>query len=287
MKQYKYQWFALVTLVLTASLPGQYADAKPAAVDNSELSGAEADRAAKQLYKDGDMHYAAGRYEKALENFSQAYELSGRPDLLFNIANVHERLGDYLAAAESLRTYVSLPTATDVSSINERIKRLELNAEEQQKRDNINVQPTPDSVSPQPLQSAAAPVAGNPLVVQKTASPKVESPSRVPAVLVTGLGLALIGGGVTSGVLASNAGSDAEALCSNGICSQAAQSDIDSQKRFALISDISVGLGIATVGVGVYLLLRNPEQRQEKKEGVAFGAGPTSSGWGVSMMGDF
>lgn len=92
--------------------------------------GAEPDleARARELFLEGDRHYVAGRYELAVERFLEAYELSGRPRLLFNLANVHERLGNYAEAADYLRRYLETPEVHDIVSVRERLERLELTA---------------------------------------------------------------------------------------------------------------------------------------------------------------
>ena len=48
---------------------------------------------AKELYENGAALYEEGRYEEAILAWEEAYRLSSRPVLLFNIANAYERLG--------------------------------------------------------------------------------------------------------------------------------------------------------------------------------------------------
>jgi tetratricopeptide (TPR) repeat protein len=50
------------------------------------------DEEARSLFEAARTAYAAGRYEAALERFREAYELSGRPALLFNMATAADRL---------------------------------------------------------------------------------------------------------------------------------------------------------------------------------------------------
>ncbi len=54
--------------------------------------GGEDDSRARQAFLDGAAAYDEGRYEEALTFFTFAYELSGRPALLYNIALVEDRL---------------------------------------------------------------------------------------------------------------------------------------------------------------------------------------------------
>ena len=48
--------------------------------------------AAKKSFADGTQAYANGEFEAALANFRRAYELTGSPDLLYNIATVSDRM---------------------------------------------------------------------------------------------------------------------------------------------------------------------------------------------------
>ncbi|UJR81862.1 tetratricopeptide repeat protein [Sandaracinus amylolyticus] len=60
------------------------------------------DEEARQLFLAGQTAYDAGRYEAALDYFTRAHALSGRPGLLFNIASASERLR---RDDEALRAY--------------------------------------------------------------------------------------------------------------------------------------------------------------------------------------
>ena len=64
------------------------------------------DERARELYLLGDDLYSQGRYEEALAAFEEAYRLSERPLLLFNIANAQERSGQWQGAIESLEGYL-------------------------------------------------------------------------------------------------------------------------------------------------------------------------------------
>src|SRR5690606_35784292 len=64
------------------------------------------DETARLHFQAGAKEFEAGRYEAALASFSAAYELSGRPELLYNIALCHEELGRYGEAAVHLRRYL-------------------------------------------------------------------------------------------------------------------------------------------------------------------------------------
>jgi tetratricopeptide (TPR) repeat protein len=64
-----------------------------------------------QLNDTGSELYAAGDYAGALSAFLRAYTLVPEPNLLFNIAGCHERLGQRTQAIEYYRWFLSVATA--------------------------------------------------------------------------------------------------------------------------------------------------------------------------------
>src|SRR5262245_55565572 len=46
-------------------------------------------------------------YENALKAFQKSYDLSHRPEILLNIATVHEKRGDVPSAIEALKRYLA------------------------------------------------------------------------------------------------------------------------------------------------------------------------------------
>src|SRR5437868_15101709 len=48
---------------------------------------------ARRHVEEGVVHYDAGRYQQAIDEFELAYRLSHRPALLFNIARAEGKLG--------------------------------------------------------------------------------------------------------------------------------------------------------------------------------------------------
>ena len=62
------------------------ARAQRSRVDDAQLAKAKA------AFELGTRAYADGEFESALESFRRAYELTGSPDLLYNIATVSDRM---------------------------------------------------------------------------------------------------------------------------------------------------------------------------------------------------
>lgn len=66
-----------------------------------------ADAAAQRHFASGQAYFDRGEYADASREFQQAYGLSHRPELLFNIYLAEERLGHFRAAAENLEQYLA------------------------------------------------------------------------------------------------------------------------------------------------------------------------------------
>jgi tetratricopeptide (TPR) repeat protein len=92
---------ALASFALVSSATAQ--DAAP-----------EDDERARIHFESGRAHFEEGAYERAIEEFESAYELSHRPELLMNIASAHERLGRWGEAADFMERY--LRDATEVEN---------------------------------------------------------------------------------------------------------------------------------------------------------------------------
>ncbi len=66
-----------------------------------------ADNRARLHFESGTAYYDAGDYEDALREFQNAYELSERPGLLYNLYLCHERLANLPEAIAALERYLA------------------------------------------------------------------------------------------------------------------------------------------------------------------------------------
>lgn len=81
---------------------------------------------ARGLFEAGTAAFAAGRYESALDYFERAYELTGLPELLYNIGQSADRLRRDERALEAFRGYLeATPEAEDRAAVEARIAALE------------------------------------------------------------------------------------------------------------------------------------------------------------------
>lgn len=109
----RWAWLLSLTLAYPSSVLGQDVAETPTETPAAETPAAEtpageaptddpSDAAARGHFESGRTAYAAGRFEEALSEFQQAFELSDRPALLYNIGASADRLS---REAEALEAY--------------------------------------------------------------------------------------------------------------------------------------------------------------------------------------
>jgi hypothetical protein len=118
------------------------------------------------------------------------------------------------------------------------------------------------AVAPAPPAPAAATGKTNP---EEASTPAVESNGRRTwGFILGGFGIAAAGVGTTFGVLALSANSDAKSLCpTHHGCLDPAISASDKANLRANIANVGVGVGIASIGVGAWLLLTGNSTKGE------------------------
>lgn len=280
------------SLLVTAS-PALAQDEPPQPEDGDGATGSKDDSEARarELYLEGDAHYAAGRYEQAVASFAAAYDLSPKPLLQYNLANAYERIGDYEEAAAALRVYLESPEARDVVSIRERLRRLDASAEAERKRqeelalakEDSNVRELAEE-RPQavPIQRPARDPLG-----ASTDRGSDGGPSRVAPLILTGVAAAGLGVGVASALISRSARTDAEAECADDlVCVRAAESELDRHQRFALVADIGFGVAIVGAGIATYLFLRGGSSVKPDRD-LAINVAGSDSSFGIEVSGAF
>lgn len=83
---------------------------------------------ARALFIAGRAAFERGEFERALDHFTHAYELSQRPGLLFNIGNTHDRLRHDREALDYLSRYLDAnPDAENADFVGRRVEVLREN----------------------------------------------------------------------------------------------------------------------------------------------------------------
>lgn len=102
-----------------------YAQATDTATNATASSAESADDAARRVFSSGRESYAAGRFEEAFLAFQQAYALSHRPALLFNVGQAADRLRRDREAITAFEQYVAeVPDATNRQEVEARLSVL-------------------------------------------------------------------------------------------------------------------------------------------------------------------
>jgi tetratricopeptide (TPR) repeat protein len=280
MKQAAIAW-AVVVAALIVPVSGGAQD-KPAAAKAEPAPGptgaaaeqpvVPADPAAleqaKQRYLEGKTHYEAGRFAEALAAFTDAYNLSNKTDLLFNLGVCSEKLGQTDKAIAYYRLYLEENhDAADRDDVARRLAALEAAEPEEPAEPEAAVQP--------------APAAGeDELVVMDSGEDRaVFWPGAV-----IGLGGLLLAGGALTAIMAYNKYGDLEDSCAPD-CGDAKVAEV---KRAALAADIQFALGGAVVAAGVIWWVTSAGDESETGAARLRGA-PVAlgDGAGLALQGEF
>lgn len=221
------------------------------------------DQRAREVFQRGDAAYAEGRYEEALAAFKEAYDLSGRPQLLFNVSNALERLGRYTEAVESLEKYLASGKVRDRDVVQKRLVSVRRRAEEQRKREEEDRKAREEEERKQ-REAEERRRAEADAKARSDERPPPPPPSRpapiLPIALLAGGGALLVTGGVFA-ALTLSARSDASAACTDSpagrLCSDDARGALTRDKTFGVVADLGILTGLVIGGVGAYLLVTN------------------------------
>ncbi len=209
-----------------------------------------ADELGRRHFESGVAYLQESDYENALRAFEKAYELSGRAEILLNVATVHERLGQLREAVDSLNQYLkAAPEGEHAETVKIRIANLEKRIAEQDSAIKEPRPPLPPPPRPEsrPEAPAEAPAARPPPARDRT----------LPYVAL-GLGGLAAGGAALTGILAKGEYDDAKDNCSP----RCTDEDVSSGKSLALVSTVLTGVAIVGVSVGAVLLLTEPKSQE-------------------------
>ncbi len=220
------------------------------------------DEEARQHFKIGKSLYDAGRFVEAAAEFDQAYKKSGRPQLLYNLYVANRDASHWAQAVEALRGYLEkVPDAPDRINLRARLKSMEdaagRDAEQQRQA---------DAEAERQRQADAAP---------KTRTEKVRS--LVPVILMGVGGALAVGGGVTA-LLTKSKTDDLEKTCAGNACPENQSGTIDSAQTLAITTDVLLGAGLVTAGVGVILFFTGALDTEREVPVASLSCGPTACG---------
>lgn len=251
-------------MAVTTSVAAQDADDEADAESSEEEATPGTDDRARAYFVLGRSAYDAGEYEEAVEQFGRAYELSERPDLLFNLYQAHHRAGHLAPAVEYLQRYLEEGSPDDLQrgTLTERLSNLRRQLEQeqqQQEREAVEAE--------QRRQEELA----------RTRSEAQSHSMRNAGVAVLGIGVAA---GAMFGIFAGLAlkeDGDLSDVCSP-VCTGDQVSKLRSYNRGA---DVSLGLAGIGIVTGVVLLLVAPDADDSDSARVQPFVGPRAAGLGM------
>lgn len=244
---------------------------------------------AKALYNKGKEHFSNEQYEEALAAFTEAYNLSEKTDLLFNLGICAEKLGQLDRAVAYYEVYLEeKPDAPDAAQVTARMEKLQkqIDAPEPAPKE-PPVEPAEQS-NEEPAQPPQPALPMEPLFESDQLEEDEKPAGPVWPKIAIGVGGLVLAGGTITAIMAYKEYDHLKNTCSP----QCSDVQIKKSKAISVVADIQFGLGAAAVTAGIIgaLVLRNKEKpARQTDETVVWralpGIGP--SGTGLIIEGSF
>jgi tetratricopeptide (TPR) repeat protein len=227
----------------------------------------EEEERAKAHFLAGQSYYDQASYTDALREFNEAYRISKRPALLYNIARCYEGLDQYGDAVKMLERYLEEdPKTSDRPAIETRIRNLK----ERQAAAATRIKPRPPSEPgdvAQPPRPAPTPGQPQPPAVVPTPAPvAATAPQPAPAHrkrvwtwVVGSIGVASLAAALGTGISSQLIYHDLNSKCTNDKCDPAvvpnAQSQIDKGRNLATATDVLWPIGAVALATSIVLFV--------------------------------
>ena len=213
-------------------------------------AGAADTAAVKASYEQGVAAFNQEQFDVALEHFKEAYNLSEKPAILYNIAICEENLGNTDLAIAYYELYLEeSPHADDARIVRQKVAHLknpdEVPAPVTETADETETtNPPADAAST--TTTAPTDSAAGPLLVYTPPDPNAHRYSVLQGLLIGGGSLFIVTGTLT-GVSAYKKYNSYESVCAPN-CTDA---EVNKVKRLSIATDIQLGIGIAALASGI------------------------------------
>lgn len=255
-------WSGAISLVLAllAMLSAE------TAVAQTSTPGTDREEEARAHFRLSQSHYELGHFAEAAAELEQAYALSPRPDLLYNLYVARRDAGQLAAAASALRQYLAEGEHIENAALlRHRLAALEAQlageraseseqATESAPEGSASVPPADASGAEEPSSEASGATIGAETVAARPLRESSRSPSPV-GYAVLGVGAAMLVAGLVTGGLALDRYGALEATCGGDHgCPAGIEGAREEGLALATSTDVLlVGGGVITA-VGVVLL---------------------------------
>lgn len=231
--------------------------ADPPPDPNPKPKRADIERA-RQMFDNGATLYAEGSYVAAIEAFRRAFQLSGEPNCLFNIALAYDRLDAFDDAIEYLQYYRAYAPKKDHPAIEKRIESFKTRKEkaEQAAREEAERAAQERAAAPKPV-----------VVVPVEPTTPIFGPPAIAGTAVAAVGFA-VGAGL--GIASLRRKDDAASRCGldadgDRYCPAAAESALRSHRRLAIGADVAFAIGaVGAITAIVWVVVAARKRKQER-----------------------
>jgi len=243
----------------SAASPGSRAEEPRASTASTDKTS---EKAAREAFERGRVFYDSGQFEQASAAFEEAYKLSGRDALLYNLYLAYRDASDQERAAQALRGYLAkVSNIENRAQLEARLAALEQNLARQ--REQQGAAPVA------PVAAVVAPTASAPTSAAVEPSAPVDAPARSPR-FYAGVSLAAVGtaamlSSIATGVLTKKREQELEDSCDGHSCDASLEDTAESGKRLARTTDALLFGGIALAGAGAALLVFGGLERPTKQ----------------------
>lgn len=220
----------------------------------SSSTGADAqstrqDEEARTLFSLGSTAYDEGRFADALDYFQRAYDLSQRPQLLFNVGQAADRLRQDRRALEAFEAFLAaVPNAPQREAIVARVAILRASIE--------RAEAAP--AAPPAVEPPAPVVAPEPVPV-----PVDDGRSAVPGVVIASGGGAVLVVGVVFLALGMGDANDVEGAPDGTPFADVADAYDRAPTRIT-VGSILAGVGLAATATGIVLAARSGRRDDDR-----------------------
>jgi len=220
--------------------------------ESTPAASTENEAKAREAFQAGRAYYGNGEFDSAAEAFEEAYRLSGRDVLFYNIYLAYRDANEPERAADALRNYLTRVSAIDNrAQLEARLTALDegiaaRKADEQRRAEEQQALVQNQAATQQDETQATAP----------------ERYWLMPVVLVgVGAGMAL--GSVGTGLVAKGKQGELDDECADGVCPGRLQDTADQGKTLAIATDVLLFGGLAVAATGAVLFwLKRPRSNE-------------------------
>lgn len=256
----------------------------------------ELDEAARITFQRARAAFDAGDYETALARFRQAYELSPRPQLLYNIAATLDRLRRDVEAAAALRAFLEAsPETPDRVEIEARLRVLDGIIQQGEDQENAAREAEEQRAADEARRQAEAEAAAAEEERRRLAAQEPEPSSGLhPVIAISVGGAALVAGGliVWSGLNASSRNDTFTEYANATPPSPAARAEgqrlfddtRSAEKRTNALIGVAAALGVAA---GVLFIFTDFGGDDDEEDGIVLRGGATHQGGSMVLEGTF